>query len=100
MVGQEPERSTRWRKSWGPSWQARLGLRRQKRLITYANIKTGWITGLDHKRPGQYWSQQGDEALLCLETFWRNNRWHLLSLITAISTHLKTQMRPSLACHE
>jgi hypothetical protein len=30
------------------------------------------------KRPGQYWSQQGDESLLCLETFWRNNRWHLL----------------------
>jgi hypothetical protein len=28
-------------------------------------------------RPGQYWSQQGDEALLCLETFWRNDRWHL-----------------------
>lgn len=30
------------------------------------------------KRPGQYWSQQGDEALLCLETFWRNKRWSLL----------------------
>jgi hypothetical protein len=30
------------------------------------------------KRPGQYWSQEGDESLLCLETFWRNNRWHLL----------------------
>jgi hypothetical protein len=30
------------------------------------------------KRPGQYWSRQGDEALLCLETFWRNGRWHLL----------------------
>src|SRR5271170_1234104 len=30
------------------------------------------------KRPGQYWSQRGDEALLCLETFWRNDRWHLL----------------------
>ena len=30
------------------------------------------------KRPGQYWSRQGDEALLCLETFWRNDRWHLL----------------------
>ena len=27
------------------------------------------------KRPGQFWSQQGDEGLLCLETFWRNNRW-------------------------
>jgi hypothetical protein len=30
------------------------------------------------KRPGQFWSRQGDEALLCLETFWRNRRWHLL----------------------
>lgn len=30
------------------------------------------------KRPGQYWSQQGDEALLCLEMFWRNERWSLL----------------------
>jgi len=30
------------------------------------------------KRPGQYWSQRGDESLLCLETFWRNGRWHLL----------------------
>ncbi len=30
------------------------------------------------KRPGQFWSQRGDEALLCLEMFWRNNRWHLL----------------------
>jgi hypothetical protein len=30
------------------------------------------------KRPGQFWSQQGDEALLCLEMFWRNGRWHLL----------------------
>jgi hypothetical protein len=30
------------------------------------------------KRPGQYWTQRGDEALLCLETFWRNGRWHLL----------------------
>ena len=30
------------------------------------------------KRPGQFWSQRGDEALLCLEMFWRNKRWHLL----------------------
>lgn len=30
------------------------------------------------KRPGQYWSSQGDEALLCLEMFWRNDRWSLL----------------------
>jgi len=30
------------------------------------------------KRPGQFWSTTGDEALLCLEMFWRNDRWHLL----------------------
>lgn len=30
------------------------------------------------KRPGQFWSPQGDEGLLCLDTYWRNNRWHLL----------------------
>ena len=28
------------------------------------------------KRTGQFWSLEGDEALMCLETFWRNNRWH------------------------
>ena len=30
------------------------------------------------KRPGQFWSRAGAEALLCLDTFWRNPRWHLL----------------------
>jgi hypothetical protein len=30
------------------------------------------------KRPGQFWSWVGDEGLMCLETFWRNDRWHLL----------------------
>ena len=30
------------------------------------------------KRGGQFWSRDGDEALMCLETFWRNGRWHLL----------------------
>jgi hypothetical protein len=30
------------------------------------------------KRPGQFWSRTGDEALMCLETFWRNDRWQLL----------------------
>jgi hypothetical protein len=27
------------------------------------------------KRTGQFWTTAGDEALLCLETLWRNNRW-------------------------
>ena len=27
------------------------------------------------KRPGQFWSQQGDEALLVLQEYWRNGRW-------------------------
>lgn len=30
------------------------------------------------KRSGQFWSCVGDEGLMCLETFWRNHRWHLL----------------------
>jgi len=30
------------------------------------------------KRPGQFWTRVGDEALMCLETFWRNDRWHVL----------------------
>jgi hypothetical protein len=30
------------------------------------------------KRPGQFWTQVGDEALLSLETFWRNGRWSVL----------------------
>jgi hypothetical protein len=35
------------------------------------------------KRTGQFWSTVGDEALLCLETFWRNERWDLLFPHTA-----------------
>ena len=30
------------------------------------------------KRCGQFWSTEGDEALLCLEIFWRNDYWELL----------------------
>lgn len=30
------------------------------------------------KRTGQFWTTAGDEALLCLETFWRNGRWNQL----------------------
>jgi hypothetical protein len=30
------------------------------------------------KRTGQFWSTTGDEALITLETMWRNQRWRLL----------------------
>jgi len=30
------------------------------------------------KRCGQFWSTRGDESLLCLEMFWRNERWETL----------------------
>lgn len=30
------------------------------------------------KRTGQFWSTAGDEALMCVETFWRNGQWHQL----------------------
>lgn len=29
-------------------------------------------------RSGQFWTDEGDEALMCLETFWRNARWAIL----------------------
>lgn len=38
------------------------------------------------KRCGQFWSIQGDEALLCLEIFWRNDRWELLFPHLAITS--------------
>jgi len=42
------------------------------------------------KRCGQFWSTHGDEALLCLETFWRNECWELLfphAKLTALSNN-------------
>jgi len=30
------------------------------------------------KRPGQFWSRRGDEALLVLQEYWRNGRWQQL----------------------
>jgi len=42
------------------------------------------------KRCGQFWSTRGDEALLCLEMFWRNHRWELLfphAKLTAIANN-------------
>jgi predicted membrane protein len=42
------------------------------------------------KRCGQFWSTQGDEALLCLEMFWRNERWEMLfphAELTAIANN-------------
>ena len=42
------------------------------------------------KRCGQFGSTQDDEALLCLEMFWRNERWELLfprAELTAVSNN-------------
>jgi hypothetical protein len=56
----------------------RTGRRRGEPIGSGAVESTCRQTQCRFKRPGQYWSRQGDEALLCLETFWRNGRWHLL----------------------
>ena len=56
----------------------RSGRRRGEPIGSGAIESTCRQTQCRFKRPGQYWSQKGDEALLCLETFWRNGRWHLL----------------------
>ena len=56
----------------------RAGSRRGEPIGSGAIESTCRQTQCRFKRPGQYWSQKGDEALLCLEIFWRNERWHLL----------------------
>ncbi|HXT41370.1 MAG TPA: hypothetical protein VN887_15275 [Candidatus Angelobacter sp.] len=56
----------------------RAGGRRGEPIGSGAIESTCRQTQCRFKRPGQYWSQQGDEALLCLEMFWRNERWSLL----------------------
>lgn len=56
----------------------RAGARRGEPIGSGAIESTCRQNQCRFKRPGQYWSQQGDEALLCLEMFWRNERWSLL----------------------
>ena len=56
----------------------RAGRRRGEPIGSGAIESTCRQTQCRFKRPGQYWSTEGDESLLCLETFWRNKRWHLL----------------------
>lgn len=56
----------------------RAGCRRGEPIGSGAIESTCRQAQCRFKRPGQYWTSQGDEALLCLETFWRNGRWHLL----------------------
>ena len=40
-----------------------------------------------------FWSQSGDETLICLETFWRNGRWHLL-FPHSVDPQNKIEVRP------
>jgi len=49
------------------------------------------------KRTGQFWSLEGDESLLALETLRRNERWHLLfpHTIPAALTPLNPQPGPN-----
>ena len=59
-----------WRQPLGQPWRAT------------AAEATGHQTSCRFKRPAQFQSGAGDEAVLCLETVWRNHRWHLLFLRT------------------
>src|SRR5271170_1938439 len=56
----------------------RAGRRAGEPIVSGAVEATCRQTQCRFKRPGQFWSKRGDEALLCLEMFWRNDRWHLL----------------------
>lgn len=54
------------------------GARRQEPLGSGAIESTCRQYQCRFKRPGQFWTSRGDEALMCLETFWRNGRWPIL----------------------
>ena len=56
----------------------RTALRRGEPIGSGAVESTCQQSQCRFKRTGQFWSVRGDEALLCLEMFWRNDRWHLL----------------------
>ena len=66
---------------YSPVVQEMAALLVSKMPVSEASVVLQRLTGSAQcrfKRPGQFWSKEGDEALLCLETFWRNGRWHLL----------------------
>jgi hypothetical protein len=74
----EVEKEVNYLKEHQERMDYRVGSRYGEPIGSGAIESTCRQTQCRFKRPGQYWSQQGDEALLCLETFWRNDRWHLL----------------------
>jgi len=57
---------------------ARRAQRRKEGLDSGAVEATCAQDQCRFKRPGQCWSPAGDEAQLCLDAFWRNERWHLV----------------------
>ncbi len=61
----------------------RAGRRAGEPMGSGAVEATGRQAQCRFQRPGQFWSTIGDEALLGLETFWRNDRWSLLFPHTA-----------------
>jgi hypothetical protein len=61
----------------------RVGLRAREPIGSGPVEATCRQTQCRFKRPGQFWSQRGDQALMSLEMFWRNKRWHLLFPHTA-----------------
>jgi hypothetical protein len=56
--------------------------RRKEPLGSGAVEATGAQYQCRFKRPGQFWSPAGDDALLCLDTFWRNDSARLRSRVT------------------
>jgi hypothetical protein len=47
-------------------------------------------------RPGQFWTREGDEALMCLETFGAMGAGTSSSLIQSALTRPEIEMRPPL----
>lgn len=66
------------------------GRQRKEPVGSGAIESTGRQLQCRMKRCGQFWSTRGDEALLCLEMFWRNDRWEMLfphAKLTAVANN-------------
>ena len=63
-------------RAWQQDMEARLAQLRLVCQMRGLGLSRRPRAGFSQERSGQFWTMAGDEALMCLETFWRNRRWH------------------------
>jgi len=72
------EREIKYLKDNQPRMDYASGIRRGEPIGSGAIESTCRQYQCRLKRTGQFWTPAGDESVMCLETFWRNQRWSCL----------------------